>query len=220
MKTIWIVLISVLGTALIAGGGTYYFLNQKAEKDKEDLQVQISDLNKQYDELLQSQRTNTKETDTDATIENNNASSSATGSTTDQAGTRITVRTADLQKLTGEKTTSGSFQTTIYKDFTGDGQEEALVRFTYSGTGSIVDFFVYGVVNNEVKELYNKKNLYKGQVSTVIPHAGETPVVTAHWIDPNSTVNQGKSNADLVGDENTSKQYKWDGSKFIESYLQ
>lgn len=45
MKTIWIVLISFVLTAVIAGGGTYYFANAKAVKDKDNLQAQITTLN-------------------------------------------------------------------------------------------------------------------------------------------------------------------------------
>jgi hypothetical protein len=44
MKPIWVVLITVLATAVLVGGGTYYFLNQKLEKDKTSLQKQIDDL--------------------------------------------------------------------------------------------------------------------------------------------------------------------------------
>ncbi|MFA7253198.1 MAG: hypothetical protein WC107_01440 [Patescibacteria group bacterium] len=42
---IWLqVLITVLITAGVAGGGTYYFANAKATKDKDNLQVQIDEL--------------------------------------------------------------------------------------------------------------------------------------------------------------------------------
>lgn len=46
MKPIWVVLITVLATAVLIGGGTYYVLNQKLEKDKTSLQKQIDDLKK------------------------------------------------------------------------------------------------------------------------------------------------------------------------------
>jgi hypothetical protein len=46
MKTIWIILISFVVTASIVGGGTYYLVNAQANKDKDALQVQITDLNK------------------------------------------------------------------------------------------------------------------------------------------------------------------------------
>ena len=43
MKKIWIITISVLATAIIVGGGTYYFLNSKANKDKDVLNKSILD---------------------------------------------------------------------------------------------------------------------------------------------------------------------------------
>lgn len=46
MKTVWIVLISFVATAVIVGGGTYYLVNTKAKTDKDALQSQITDLNK------------------------------------------------------------------------------------------------------------------------------------------------------------------------------
>ena len=45
MKTIWIVLISFVATAVIVGGGTYALANKKATTDKNKLQAQINDLN-------------------------------------------------------------------------------------------------------------------------------------------------------------------------------
>jgi len=44
VKTVWIVLISVVATAMIAGSGSYFYINHKAETAKNDLQAQINDL--------------------------------------------------------------------------------------------------------------------------------------------------------------------------------
>jgi uncharacterized protein YxeA len=44
MKTVWIVLVSFVVTALTVGGGTYYFMSSKAKEDKEALQLQITTL--------------------------------------------------------------------------------------------------------------------------------------------------------------------------------
>ena len=46
MKPIWVVLITVIVTGGLVGSGTYYYLNNKATKDKDALQSQINDLNK------------------------------------------------------------------------------------------------------------------------------------------------------------------------------
>lgn len=46
MKTGWTIAISAVLTAVIIGGGTYYFVNARATKDKDNLQAQITDLTK------------------------------------------------------------------------------------------------------------------------------------------------------------------------------
>ncbi|MEI7791997.1 MAG: hypothetical protein WCI57_00735 [Candidatus Berkelbacteria bacterium] len=45
MKPIWTILITVVATAAVVGGGTYYLINKSADKDKSHLQAQIDDLN-------------------------------------------------------------------------------------------------------------------------------------------------------------------------------
>jgi len=45
MKTIWVVLITFVVSALAIGGGTYYFTNANAKIDKDNLQSQITELN-------------------------------------------------------------------------------------------------------------------------------------------------------------------------------
>lgn len=50
MKNIWIIIVTVILTGLIVGGGTYYFVNSEAEKDKKELNKQITNLQKQISE--------------------------------------------------------------------------------------------------------------------------------------------------------------------------
>lgn len=45
MKKIWVVVISVVVTAIIVGGGVYWYEKNKSDKDKATLNTQISDLN-------------------------------------------------------------------------------------------------------------------------------------------------------------------------------
>ncbi|MCX6812187.1 MAG: hypothetical protein NTW79_01000 [Candidatus Berkelbacteria bacterium] len=47
MKTWLKILITVILTTAIVGGGTYYYMSRKATRDKNNLQTQIDDLNKQ-----------------------------------------------------------------------------------------------------------------------------------------------------------------------------
>ncbi|MCX6808761.1 MAG: hypothetical protein NTW50_03775 [Candidatus Berkelbacteria bacterium] len=51
MKTIWIVLISFIATALIVGGGTYYFVHKNAVDQRNNLQNQINSLNAEISTL-------------------------------------------------------------------------------------------------------------------------------------------------------------------------
>jgi len=85
MKTIWIVLISVVVTAGVIGGGTYYYFDNKATKDKNNLQAQIDDLNKQVADAEKK----TLE-DVQSTV-NTNGSSSDTNNTnaTSHAGMKL-----------------------------------------------------------------------------------------------------------------------------------
>lgn len=63
MKPVWMIVISVVVTAGIIGGGTYYFLNAKATKDKDALQSQITDLNKKLTDAQTTTSTTTTTTD-------------------------------------------------------------------------------------------------------------------------------------------------------------
>lgn len=47
MSKIWVVIITAIVSIAIAGGGTYYYLNNQAESNKADLQSQINELNNQ-----------------------------------------------------------------------------------------------------------------------------------------------------------------------------
>lgn len=51
MSTVWKIVIAVVVTLAVAGGGTYYYMNQKATSEKDELQSQIDDLNKQVEDL-------------------------------------------------------------------------------------------------------------------------------------------------------------------------
>jgi len=44
MKPIWVIAVSVLATAALVGGGTYYLTTAQAEKEQEKLQLQIDEL--------------------------------------------------------------------------------------------------------------------------------------------------------------------------------
>lgn len=51
MSTVWKIVISVMATLAVAGGGTYYYMNQKLENERSGLQSQVTDLNEQVEQL-------------------------------------------------------------------------------------------------------------------------------------------------------------------------
>jgi len=51
MSTVWKIVISVMATLAVAGGGTYYYMNQKATSEKDELQSQIDELSSQLEDL-------------------------------------------------------------------------------------------------------------------------------------------------------------------------
>lgn len=59
MKTFWVVLISVLVSAILFGGGIYYWQSVKAKNDKEALNKQISSLQSQISDLKKTAATST-----------------------------------------------------------------------------------------------------------------------------------------------------------------
>jgi len=78
MKTIWIIIISVVVTAGVSGGSIYAYQNNKTSKDKEALQNQITTLESTKTDL-EKQVTNL----TSATATSNNGNSSSTSSSSE-----------------------------------------------------------------------------------------------------------------------------------------
>lgn len=68
MSKTWIVILTIIITAAIFGGGTYYYLNAKATEEKANLQSQIEELEKNYASLQSQVNKSTSQNDT----ENNN----------------------------------------------------------------------------------------------------------------------------------------------------
>lgn len=71
MSSFWKVFIGVVVTLAVAGGGTYYYMNQKLEDEKSGLQSQITELNELVKDLQASgiAETTTGSTDDSATTE-------------------------------------------------------------------------------------------------------------------------------------------------------
>ena len=55
MSKVWLMVLIAIMTAILSGGLTYYLTNKKAQTEKETLNKQISDLQRQIDQLITSQ---------------------------------------------------------------------------------------------------------------------------------------------------------------------
>ena len=87
MKPIWIVVIAVLGTGIVAVGLTYYLINSAATRDKDDLQTQISSLS-------------TKLSDTEGSLSSALSSSSSSSSDSSSSSSSAAVTSSSSSSAT------------------------------------------------------------------------------------------------------------------------
>ncbi len=80
-KTWFWILIAVILTAIIVGGGVYYFENKRATEAKNDLNNQITNLQSQIDTLKSSTATSNSSTSTNPTTSNPNTSATTADET-------------------------------------------------------------------------------------------------------------------------------------------
>ncbi len=80
---------------------------------------------------------------------------------------------------------------------------QALVTVRYQGTGQNLDVYVYSdITGPNPTQLFKLQNLYKGNVKI----SGYNTVLTSE-VDQNSSINTGKSNAELTPD--LFREFKW-----------
>ena len=85
----------------------------------------------------------------------------------------------------------------------GNPTLQALVTVRYQGTGQILDVYVYSdLASPNPTQLFKLQNLYKGDAKI----SGYNTVLTSE-VDQNSSINAGKSNADLTRD--LFREFKW-----------
>ncbi len=85
----------------------------------------------------------------------------------------------------------------------GNATLQALVTVHYQGTGQNLDVYVYSdITGPNPTQLFKLQNLYKGDAKI----SGYNTVLTAE-VDQNSSINAGKSNADLTRD--LFREFKW-----------
>ncbi len=209
MNKMWVILITFVATASVAGGGTYYCMDKRAQDEKSNLRAQIDDLDAKYNKvkeelsLSQSEETNTTESQP----------STATSTTTNNASK--TTLNKDIENIAFPSIISvntkmdDALLTPSYADLNGDNSEEALVTYKYGGTGAYIDFYIYGMKNGNATQLYKKSDLKSGTATI------KSNSVYADYSDPNSSVNKNVSEADQQIDVH--KKYTWNGSTYIES---
>jgi outer membrane murein-binding lipoprotein Lpp len=190
MRTIWVILLTVIVAGGLSGGGAYYYVLAKAATDKNNLQTQIDSLNKQVTSL--NSQILTAKSVKSATVLNTN------------------IEKVDFSKIITVNTKLGDqLLAPAYADLNNDNSEEALVVYKYGGTGSLIDFYIYGLKNGTPIQLFKQTNLYGGSISI------KDGAVYVDYTNLNSTINQGKPNSDLTTD--THIKFTWNGSIFEKS---
>ncbi len=191
----------VVVTTAAVGASVYYPMERQAKIDKDAAENVTQALQKQIEELEKSVEKEAIDADPEV------------------AAPKL-IKEFDLKTLSSSNIIGRNYQKTLYGDLTGDGSDEAVVIFTYDGTGAYRDFYIYGVLNDQPKLLYAKEGIGKATVEIKTDSTNALPIVTAIWVDPNDPENINKPNSDMSPTRNTSRQYVWNGSAFIESYLQ
>jgi len=183
MKPIWIILISVIVTGGLVSGGTYYFVNSKADRDKENLQAQINDLSKKYEnaqtakETTQSANSTSEQTSTSG--DSNTNSSSTTSSTSSNIFSLANLKSIYVTiSGTSYKLTNGSYsksnpgynqpssivldETSITIDSGNSEQAAVVLAVQYGGNGV-----------SKVLEVMGNKSGKPQHISDVTLNSGE-----------------------------------------------
>lgn len=117
------------------------------------------------------------------------------------------IEKVDFSKIISVNTKIGdALETPTYADLNSDNYEEALVVHRISGTAAFADFYIYGMKDGSPIQLL--KDSGNGKVEI------KNGSVYYHVTDPDSTVNKGKSNVDMVAEY---FKYTWNGTTFAKS---
>ncbi len=168
----------VLVTAAAVGGTVWYLMDQNAKSIADSEKKSVASLQAQIDELK----------------------SAAVKTTTSETTTQVNadIKSTDFSKLISVNNSTGTWQTTLYADLTGDGQSEAIPSFKVDGTGGMLFVYIYGYNEGKLVQLYKNEDLYMGKLTLAKQGGKEYPKLD--WVDLNSTVNKGKPNSDLTVD--------------------
>lgn len=203
MKKVWIIVIAVILAGGIAGGGTYMYFNNKATKDKSDLQAKIDEANNTIS-TLNAKIVNSNANTNSSVVANSNVNSNASISINKD------IESVDFSKtITVNTKLDDQLLTPQYVDLNNDNSEEALVVYKYGGTGGTIDFMIYGMKDGSATQLFKKSSLYGGTATI------KSGAIYADYVDTNSAENKSKPESDLTVD--THKKFTWNGTIFAES---
>lgn len=182
MKTIWIVLLTVIISGGVIGGGTYYLVNAKETKDKDSLQAQIDNLSVT---LSQKQTELTNLTNTTTSGSTNSTASSETASWKTFTSTKFSIKypstwTAKDYPSSGDNEAGLYSTANQVKDASNVVQPNIIVA--YSGS---LDKFVTDNSNGSKKYTTLKAFLeetYSMTDAQIATHAVVANDITGYWI--------------------------------------
>jgi len=145
MKTIWIILISIVVAGGLAASGTYYFVKTKNNSHKKNLQTELDNLNKQIAQVNQNQNSNQTNLNT-----NINTNTNANTNTNSNATFKNTF-THDTNGYHGTLTLTGYIKQTEVPTYASEGDE------TPSGSVNYVSF-VFTKSNSTLFAAYLAEN--------------------------------------------------------------
>ncbi|MCX6812602.1 MAG: PsbP-related protein [Candidatus Berkelbacteria bacterium] len=185
MKPVWMIVISVVITAGVIGGGTYYLVNSKATKDKDNLQSQITDLNKKVADAEQSLATAQSAT---ATTTPTTTPTTSTATTTDPTAEWKTYTNATY-KFSVKYPSSATPKEINAASFTVDFGSESISAF--SSTESLTTWVSGAITDLPTGYTYTKASTtLDGVAATKLtvtkPNSSDAPAI---WI---FSVNSGK----------------------------
>jgi len=175
MSSFWKVFVGVAVTLVVAGGGTYYYMSQKLENEKSNLQSQITELNKQIDDL-QATETTTDSTDDSTTTETDET---AGWKTYASSNIGFSFKYPNSWILTSEQSDDSAIIFAKYADTETGGMYQGSVKDIYikvyeASAVSLRDWLItkYKIADTELSNYSVGKEIAMGQISGYLSDTG------------------------------------------------
>ena len=173
MRTFLTILITAIITAGLIGGGGWWYMHAKAEKEKKDLQTQIDDLNKQINDLKASQQSSTSSSSTSSS-----ATSGAKSSQTNLDAAKAVVKKFLDAKKTRSLENAKPYMTTAFynstnqADFAGTSSP-SMGRYTILTAEYLSNADLYQVKARVYQNLQNEEVGYSDNTYMVVSEGGK-----------------------------------------------